>query len=211
MNRNSNLMTRLMIAELPGLVGAMQAASPGGQGRGRVLSDLALQQHRRNLGNAMLLAASRLLAPASKGNPAGSLQRLGAGLGAWQGSGQGAGGPGILDVLATGRGQLGTAGSAVNRGPAQRTTGPASTPETEAADPSSRGAAVARQNAAGRPTGGTQPKPARRATLHKFSGTVARRLEYPAVLAGGWQLYGYDKKSGGPVYVGPNRELRLYA
>jgi len=40
---------------------------------------------------------------------------------------------------------------------------------------------------------------------------VARRLEDPAVLPGGWELYGYDKKSDRPVYVGPGQELRVLA
>jgi hypothetical protein len=210
MNHNSNLIARLMIAELPGLVGAMQQASPGGQARARGLSDMALRQHRRNLGNAMLVAASRLLAPASKGNPAGSLQRLGAGLGAVM-QGQGAMEPGILDALGDGRQSRG-AGSMVNRSAAQGKTGPASAPGPATAESSNSRAAA--RNAEGRASGGAnsgrERKSARGATLYKFSGTVARRLEYPAVLSGGWQLYGYDKKSGKPVYVGPNQELRIY-
>lgn len=47
--------------------------------------------------------------------------------------------------------------------------------------------------------------------LRKFNGKLARRLAHPAVLPGGWELYGYEEDSGSPVYAGPGQELRIYA
>jgi hypothetical protein len=54
-------------------------------------------------------------------------------------------------------------------------------------------------------------KPAsRQLKLEDFSGTLASRLDHPAVLPGGWKLYGYAKEGGRPVYVGPGQQLRVY-
>jgi len=60
--------------------------------------------------------------------------------------------------------------------------------------------------------------PARRRTrlaLRALGGPrpPARRRPRPAApltLAGGWTLYSLDKRSGKPVYIGPNHALRVY-
>src|SRR5260370_19595178 len=78
MDINTNLIARLMLNELPGLVGALQPAGPGAQN----MSDPARRQRNQNLANAMLSAASGLLAPSPNRYPLGPLQRLGVGLGA---------------------------------------------------------------------------------------------------------------------------------
>jgi hypothetical protein len=36
------------------------------------------------------------------------------------------------------------------------------------------------------------------------------RPAFPATLGGGWTLYSLDKRSGKPVYLGPNGALRVY-
>src|SRR5260370_20882284 len=78
MDINTNLIARLMLSELPGLVGALQPAGPGAQN----VSDQARRQRNQNLANAMLSAASGLLAPSPNRYPLGPLQRLAVGLGA---------------------------------------------------------------------------------------------------------------------------------
>jgi len=60
------------------------------------------------------------------------------------------------------------------------------------------------------PSRALRKAPSRQLKLEDFSGTVARRLDHPAVLPGGWKLYGYEKEGGRPVYVGPGRKLRVY-
>jgi hypothetical protein len=50
------------------------------------------------------------------------------------------------------------------------------------------------------------------ATLHARLAPGVRRLQatMPLTLAGGWSLYGFDQRSGKPVYIGPNRALRIF-
>jgi hypothetical protein len=213
MNLNGNLLGRLM-TELPGLAGAIQPANGVAQSPG----ELAHRQHRQNLANAMLLAAFGVLAPSPNRHPLRPLQRLGAGLGAVQGGvGDGARG-GILDGLGMeGRGLRPRTGAGLKRTTPARAAFAAAAPEAAAAleaagaqqlEPA-RPAAHPRRRSAGRATA-----PHRKAggpTLRKFSGTLGPRLDHPAVLPGGWQLYAYEKESGRPVYVGPGRELRIYA
>jgi hypothetical protein len=218
MNRNHNVIARLMIEELPGLVGALQPAGGGA----RTLSDLARRQHRQNLANAMLAAASGLLMPGVNRDPLGPLQGLGAGLGAaLQGYNRGPGQAGILDALGmvAGRGQPGHTARrrAVSNGnPSQksaRTVSAPIAPELEDGEQaaSSGRASFAPHRGARRMSGAAHKAGRRGATLRKFSGTIGQRLEDPAVLPGGWQLYGYEKESGRPVYMGPGQELRIYA
>src|SRR5271165_6962084 len=96
MNLNNNLIARLMLNELPGLVGALQPAG----GAPQSASEMARRQHSQNLANAMLSAASGLLTPSPNRYPLGPLQRLGAGLGAALQSYNEAGQQGgILDAL----------------------------------------------------------------------------------------------------------------
>ena len=59
-------------------------------------------------------------------------------------------------------------------------------------------------------SGSAVRKATSRLKLEDFTGTLASRLEHPAVLPGGWKLYGYEKEGGRPVYVGPKRQLRVY-
>ena len=206
---NSNSIARL-IDELPGLVGALQPAG----GAPQDLSELARRQHRQNVANAMLAAASGLLTPSPNRYPLGPLQRLGAGLGAaLQSYGEGAGQERIMDALAAdnagarSRGEAG-AQAALGGAPLRAPHGRGALKATAGEAAAASGAMPAPRRIAGR-SGGAAGK-AEGARLRKFSGTLARRLEHPAVLPGGWHLYGYEKGSDRPVYVGPDRELRIY-
>ena len=99
MNLNTNLLARLMLSQLPGLVGALQggAAAPANP------SDLARRQRNQNNAVAMLSAASGLLTPSPNRYPLGPLQRMGSGLGAaLQNSTDGANQASILDALGMG-------------------------------------------------------------------------------------------------------------
>jgi hypothetical protein len=208
MNPGINAIARLLIEELPGLAGAIQPLSGGAQS----LSELARQPN-QSLTNAMLAAASGLLMPSPNRYPLGPLQRLGAGLGAaLQAYNEGAAQAPVLDAPAMeGQGGQSRTGAAAREGlggiaPAQPVRMPAAAKlaavESAVSDrrvgPAPRSAA-ARKSVSGGPM------------LRKFSGTLARRLEHPAVLPGGWELYGYEEESGRPVYVGPDQELRIYA
>ena len=222
MNLNSNLIGRLMLNELPGLAGAMQPAGGGTQS----LAELAGRQHSQNLATAMLSAAAGLLAPSPNRYPLGPLQRLSAGLGAaLQSYNGGAQQGGILDALEMdgraaqprasgagpvrpggagpvrpgGAGRCGRAGWAVR--PARTTSAPAA---AEASGAKVLGRITARSGSAARKPASRQP------TLEEFTGTLASRLDHPAVLPGGWKLYGYEKEGGRPVYVGPGHRLRVY-
>lgn len=209
MNLNSNLLARLMLNQLPGLAGTLQAAGGGRKG----LGEWARRQHGQNLANAMLSATSGHLAPSPNHHYApGPLQRLGAGLGAAMQSYNGGGlQGGILEVLGMDGSAARPRASAVARprrggvaprgGPAQK--GPAPAPAPASGNPAP-GRIVASPGRAVR-------KPAsRQLKLEAFNGTVARRLEHPAALPGGWKLYGYEQGGGRPVYVGPGRQLRVY-
>jgi hypothetical protein len=166
----------------------------------------------------MLAAASGMLARSPNRYPLGPLQRLGAGLGALQSYSEGGARGRILDALGMdghgARSRTGATARAALKGTAPARAVPAAAaPELAGADSldSGRRAAPAPRRIAGRATAAHRKAAAGGATLRKFSGTLARRLNHPAVLPGGWQLYGYEKESGRPVYVGPDRELRIYA
>jgi hypothetical protein len=207
MNLNSNLIARLMLNELSGLGGALQPAGAAPQN----LSEMARRQRNQNLTNAMLSAASGLLTPSPNRYPLGTLHRLGAGLGAaLQGYNEGAPQAGILDALGMGGGTAlprGDAAAAGRRGaPIPRRAG--RTVPAPLAAAASAGKIPGRAQAS---AGSAVRKPASRPLkLEDFTGTLARRLEHPAVLAGGWKLYGYENESGRPVYMGPGRQLRVY-
>jgi len=182
MNLNTNLLARLMLSQLPGLVGALQAgaAAPANP------SDLARRQRNQNNAVGMLSAASGLLTPSPNRYPLGPLQRMGAGLGAaLQSSTDGANQASILDALGMG----GRPGSGEPRQPAQARRQPVP-------------AALAQ--------GPAPEAPAHRPKLRQFTGIVANRLDHPPVLPGGWKLYGYEQDTGSPVYVGPSQQLRIY-
>ncbi len=208
MNHNSNLIARLTLNQLPGLAGALQPAGAAPQG----LNELARLQHSQNLANAMLSAASGLLTPSPNRYPPAPLQRLGAGLGAAlqsynRGTPQGR----ILEALGMdGRAEQPRASAGAAARPGRDAPGRA--PARKAPAPV-HGAAAGAQ-ALGR-TGVLSSralrKPAsRQLKLEDFSGTLASRLDHPAVLPGGWKLCGYDQEGGRPVYVGPGRKLRVY-
>ncbi len=206
MNPKNKLIAQLMLKELPGLAGALQ----NGGGARQSLSQLARRQHHDHLANAMLSAVSSLLTPRPNRYPLGELQRLGAGLGAaLPNSNEGGQQGGILDAL-------GTDGRAQQRMSAVA----AAHPEKVAPRPPARGmsapaaaevsGAMALRRAATPPRRALRKPASRQLKLEDFSGTVARRLDHPAVLPGGWKLYGYEKEGGRPVYVGPGRKLRVY-
>jgi hypothetical protein len=189
MKSNRNVIARLMIAELPGLAGAL---APSGRAA-QIIADLARRQHRQNQANAVLAAASGRPASGMNRYPVEPLQRLGAGLAAALPIGNRvAGQAGLLERPGTIRGT--------------KPAGPAPVaPEVEAEDSpdSRRRVATAPRRVAGHTKGAAHKGVARRPTLRKFKGTLGRRLEHPAVLPGGWALYGFEKQSGNPVYVGP--------
>jgi hypothetical protein len=212
MNINSNLIARLLINELPGLAGALQ---PLGTAQGT--NELARRGNSQNLSNAMLAAASGLLASNPSRYPLGPLQRLGGGLGAAlqalsQGTGQEpmADAPGFDNGGYRGGGRGGRPALGGIAGARPRRARSAGIPELQRVESavSAGHASAAPQRIVRRGTGTAAASGAR--TLRKFSGTVARRLDHPAVLPGGWQLYGYEE-SGSPIYVGPDQKLRIYA
>ncbi len=209
MNPGINAIARLLIEELPGLAGAIQPLGAGAQS----LSEMARQQRNQSLANAMLAAASGLLMPSPNRYPLGPLQRLGAGLGAaLQAYNEGAAPVRVLDALGMeGQGGQSRTGAATREalgGIAPVRMAPASAAAKSAAVESAvsgRRLGPAPHSAAARKSVSGGPM------LRRFTGTVARRLEHPAVLPGGWELYGYEENSGQPVYVGPGQELRIYA
>ncbi len=207
MNPGIDAITRLLMEELPGLAGALQPLGAGALS----LSEAARQQRDQSLANAMLAAASGLLTPSPNRYPLGPLHRLGAGLGAaLQAYGQGAAQAPVLDTLAM-RGQGGQPRSSARSGalaPAPVRVPPVSSAAKLAAVASAvsdRRVGPASRAGAARKGASVGPM------LRKFSGTPARLLEHPAVLPGGWELYGYEQDSGRPIYIGPDRELGVYA
>ncbi len=212
MNPGINAIARLLIEELPGLAGAIQPLGTGAQS----LSELARQQRSQGLANAMLAAASGLLTPSPNRYPLGPLQRLGAGLGAaLQAYNEGAAQVPMLDALAMGGqgGQSRTGAATRDRlggiAPVQSVRMP---PASAAAKLAAVESAVSGRRVGPAPLSAAARKSASGGpTLRRFTGTLARRLEHPAVLPGGWELYGYEEESGRPVYVGPGQELRIYA
>ncbi len=201
MNHNSNLIARLTLNQLPGLAGALQPA--GGL---QSLSELARRQHSQNLANAVLSAASGLLAP--RPNPPAPLQRLGAGLGAALQSYNGGTPQGrILEAL----GMVGRAAQPrASAGGAARPGGDAPRRAPARKAPAPVHGAVAGAQALGRVSSALRKPASRQFKLEDFTGTLARTLDHPAILPGGWKLYGYDKEGGRPVYIGPGRKLRVY-
>ncbi len=200
LNPGINAFARFVVDEMPGLLGAIQPL-----GAPQSLSELARQQRSRNLANAMLAAASGMLMPSPNGYPLGRLQRLGAGLGAaLQSYNEGAEQGRILDAL--GMDSQGASRGGTMAHPALGAVGP-SGPQLA---PATSTVSDRRSAPAPRPMTGGKP-PAIGPRLRKFNGKLASRLEHPAVLPGGWELYGYEEESGNPVYAGPGAELRTYA
>jgi hypothetical protein len=202
MELDSNLLARLMINELPGLAGALQRAQRAPQS----LAELIRQGRNQNLANAMLAVASGLLAPSPNRYPLNPLQRLGLGLGAVLGSYDASAPQGpILDVVEMEDRRRQPRIGAIARG---------GVGEVAAAPPARTGPSPARssgeaevqltQRAVGAPR---QPQAAK---LTKFTGRLAKRLDHPVVLPGGWTLYGYEQDTGRPVYLGPERRLGVY-
>ncbi len=176
MNRDTNLLARLMLTQLPGLVGAMQLAAvlPSS------LNELARRQRNQNIANALLSTASRLVPPSPSRYAAVPLQRLG---------GQAAQAPEIPKRAPE---------------PAERSAADAPAVQDHA---SGRGVP---SRMAGRAAGAHHQGGPRVPRLREFTGTLARRLSSPPVLPGGWKLYGYERETGSPVYIGPGRQLRDY-
>ncbi len=207
MNLNSNLIARLMLNQLPGLAGALQPAGGAPQSP----SEMARQQHNQNLTNAMLSAASGLLAPSPNRYPLGPLQRLSAGLGAaLQSYSGGAQQGGILDALEMdGRAAQPRASAAAAARPGR--VAPVRTARTVSAPVPAEASGLKTLGRTAARAGGAPRQPAsRQLKLEEFTGTLASRLDHPAVLPGGWKLYGYEKEGGRPVYMGPGRRLRVY-
>ena len=210
MNLDGNLMARLMIAELPGLAGALQLSS----GPAKSPSELMRRQHRENLAKAMLVAATGMLAPSRNLYRLKQLQRLGAGLAALQS--EGAARERVQAALGLDGASLQSRSGVIARAGLKKTV-PAHAVSAAAASqsPGVEPAGSARRSAAASSRVARRAKETdRRASggsmLRRFGGTMVR-LDHPAILPGGWQLYGYEKQSGRPVYLGPNRELRVYA
>lgn len=189
---------------LQGLLGVLQSAgeAPGG------MSELARRQKNQNLANSMLAAAAGLLTPSPNRYPLGPLQRMGAGLGA------------ALGTLDQSEGDGAEYGGgeplALSRAPknAMARTGrvTAGAEFTSARSTSGKGHSSRTPRRAARTGIGPVPQAQTgEARLRKFTGRLSHRLEHPAILPGGWQLYGYEEKSGSPIYVGPGRQLRIYA
>ena len=220
MDLNRNLLARLMLARLPGLLGAMQAAAAPALS----VNDLALPQRNRNVNNALLSAASALLSPSANRYPLGPLERLSAPMGETIQNG-GAGQPQVLEALGM-RGRGGQSRMSAIAPP--RPAGPA--PRAQAASkrmlepaavveesltvalPVSRGASPSEadkqlvRRAAGVQRRSVSPLP----KLRQFTGRLGSRLGHPPVLPGGWKLYGYDRGTGNPVYIGPGGQLGIY-
>ncbi len=176
MNSDTNLLARLMLTQLPGLVGAMQLAAvlPSS------LGELARRQRNQNIANALLSTASGLVPPSPSRYAAVPLQRLG--------------------------GQAAQA-SALRKPAPEPAERPAA--EAPAAQDHAPGQGV-RSRMAGRAAGAHHQGGSRVPRLREFTGTLASRLSSPPVLPGGWKLYGYEGKTGSPVYIGPGRQLRVY-
>jgi len=176
MNRDTNLLARLMLTQLPGLVGAMQLAAVTPPS----LSELARRQRNQNMANALLSTASGLVPPNPNRYAAVPLQRLG--------------------------GQAAQAQALRKPTPdAER-----SVADSPAAQDSARVRGVP-SRIVGRAAGAHHQDASRVPRLREFTGTLANRLHSPPVLPGGWQLYGYERDTGSPVYIGPGRQLRVYA
>lgn len=208
MNFNTNLLARLA-TELPGLAGALQPINSAVQ-----LGDLARRQQRRNLADAVI---SALVSRSSNRPPVGLPQRASGGRGALQGYGSGGAPVRILDGLddtgESGKQQRrgSTAPMAVRSPAPTRAVAEAATPDMGNTGAEGSGEQNAPRRRVRGASGIHRKSAGGGATLRKFEGTLARTLKDPAVLPGGWQLYGYEKESGRPVYVGPKRELRVYA
>jgi hypothetical protein len=175
MNRDTNLLARLMLTQLPGLVGAMQLAAVVPPG----LSELARRQRNQNMANALLATASGFL-PFSPSRYASVTPQQ----------------PG---------GQAAQAFRKPAPEPAQRSAadGPAAQDSASVRSVPSR---LIKRAASAHHQGGLDvPR------LREFTGILANRLNSPAVLPGGWKLYGYERDTGRPVYIGPGRQLRVYA
>jgi hypothetical protein len=190
---------------LQGLLGVLQSA---GAGPGN-MSELARRQKNQNLANSMLAAAAGLLTPSPNRYPLGPLQRMGAGLGAALGTldqseGEGAeygGGEPLASLSHAPKKAMARTG---------RVTAGAELTSTRSASGKGHPSRTPRRAA----RTGIGPVPQAQmgeARLRRFTGTLSHRLEHPAILPGGWQLYGYEDKSGSPVYVGPGRQLRIYS
>jgi hypothetical protein len=215
MNSGINAIARLLIEELPGLAGLTGAIQP--MGGGQSSSELVRQQRNQNLANTMLAAASGLLMPSPNRYPLAPLQRLGAGLGAaLQTYNEGAQQARVLDALRMEGGglQSGTdaiapqgLGGVAPVQPARIAPAPR-TPESAAGE-----SAVSERQRLGPALRRTMSRNAvsMGPVLRRFNGRLARRLEHPAILPGGWELYGYEEETGNPVYAGPGQELRIYA
>jgi hypothetical protein len=203
MEVNSNLLARL-ISELPGLTGALQPAQTVAQN----IVDMARRERAQNLANAMLAAASGLLAPSPNGYRLSPLQRLGMGLGAaLESYDETAPRAQILDALRI-QGRQGQSGASAG---APELSG--ETAQRAAEESPAKGYADNRAVAGVRFTQRTvgAPHQSRPARLREFTGSVGVRLNHPAVLPGGWTLYGYEKATGRPVYLGPEQRLGIYA
>jgi hypothetical protein len=209
---DSNSLGELVTNQLPGLLGVLQPAAAGAMS----LNQAASGHNRQNLANAMLAAAAGLLTPSPNRYPLGPLQRLGAGLGAAMESyDRGPAPMGILSALEGRRGLPRAAGAIDEADRATRpmrrdaSRGPRATAAAQS-DSRAELASVARPKAAGARVASRNTVSDNR-RLRKFNGSLGRRLDHPASLPGGWELYGYEKQSGHPVYVGPGSELRVYA
>jgi hypothetical protein len=200
MDINSGSIGRLVANELPGLLGALQPAAGAAQNIGQIA-------RRQSLANAMLAAAAGLLTPSSNRYPLGPLQRLGAGLGAALESLDAA--PAPLAMFQTPGGNTAPGEGAAMEGAARKQGRVFALSKVAARSDGARQrpSSAPRRTASGGPRLLGRPG---RPVLRKFNGALGRRLEHPAVLPGGWQLYGYEAKSGHPVYAGPGRELRVY-
>jgi hypothetical protein len=172
------------------------------------LNQIAGGQDRQNLANAMLAAVAGLLMPSRNRYPLGPLQRLGAGLGAALETYNEA--PGRV-IYGLGASSAPYEGGAFDGAAARSARGfrPKALGGTRASGSRVNFAPEGRRIAR-RLTGPAKAQSAG-SRLRKFNGTVARRLDHPAVLPGGWQLYGYEKESGNPIYAGPDSQLRIYA
>jgi hypothetical protein len=192
MNLNTNLLARLMLAQLPGLVGAMQLAAAAPPS----LSELARRQRKQNMTNALL--STGLLTPNPKRYPPVPPQRTGAGLSAVpQSRNDGAGQRQVIEALGMGGHGVQSRGIAI-AGPRLGGQAPAQARHKLAPEPAEPAKGSSHQGAS------RVPK------LREFTGTLANRLNYPPVLPGGWKLYGYERHTGNPVYIGPGRQLCVY-
>ncbi len=189
MTFNSNSMAGL-INGLPGLLGALQPLNAPLDP-----AELARRIQRRNLSQAMLGAAARLLAahpnryrPLALNMGTGAPPRTHAHTAGGERSHESAGETRRLGALGGAASIQAGEGENVRREPRRRDLAHRSGRRVQ--EPAHRG-----------------PSPGAR--LRRFSGTVSRRLAHPAVLPGGWELYGFEA-GGSPVYSGPGGELRIY-